>query len=252
MGKITRKISLLIALCMIVTVGGVYAQWTYADSQDIVNEANGTIIVDMQSAVNQSASKGSFEVLLNTVKIEIQDNYSVDSSSSSSYVGTDAGDFIPELHITGQIVILYTFYNEENASSDAIGMTHTLSTTADMIYNGNNVFNIDHNDSTIYSVSKVVDDEGTDQIDKPYGFTTLNKTWNLGAGTTNDGRALTNSDIGKYIFVVNAESLKHHLSLNSAIKLSTLNEYHEFAAIIENANLLFTIKDSTITTTSET
>ena len=233
---------------MIVTVGGVYAQWTYSESEDMVNEASGTIIVDLQPAVNKSSTSGSFEVLMNTVKIEIQDNYTIDSDLVTSYVGTDQGDYIPELYITGQIVILYTFYNADQTLPDNISMTHTLTPTADMKYNGVDIFNIEHNGENITSKSKVITGDDTSN---EYHYTTLNNKWSLGSDSNSNGRALTIADKDKYIFIVDAASLMNHLSINNTIKLETLNEYHAFESVIGSTNLLFTINDSTISTASE-
>lgn len=239
MKNLTKKLSLLIALCMIVTVGGVYAQWTYSSSDDTTNEAQGTIIVDMQSAVNSSQSQGHFEVLLNTIRIEVQDNI-----NGTVDVGTEQGDYIPELHITGQLVILYTMYEDDSQLPEKIGMTHTLSTTSDMKYNDKDIFVITNSPETIYSVAQV---NGTDSSNAYY-YETLNTEWNLGSAETNDGRALTNSDTNRYIFIVNADTLKLHLSLDPSIKLQTLNEYHAFESVIASANLLFKINDGSIST----
>ena len=85
-----KKLSLLIALCMLISIGGVYAAWTYTESAaDAVDQ---TLTHGMAQPIT-SGSAGLIEILDNSISI------SVDQA---------AADYTAKLVVTGQIELKFT------------------------------------------------------------------------------------------------------------------------------------------------
>lgn len=87
-----RKLSLLIALCTLLTVGGVYATWTYTQNTDVADEA-----VNMTMNLTDVAYSGSYGT------------YKIDTSGLSLTIDPKAGtSHVTSLVATGEIVITFT------------------------------------------------------------------------------------------------------------------------------------------------
>ena len=87
-----KKLSLLIALCMLLTIGGVYATWTYTQNTDVADEA-----VNMNMNLTDVAYSGSYGT------------YKVDTSSLKMAIDPKAGTtHTTALYIEGNIVITFT------------------------------------------------------------------------------------------------------------------------------------------------
>ena len=87
-----RKLSLLIALCTLLTVGGVYATWTYTQNTDVADEA-----VNMNLNLTDVAYSGSYGT------------YKVDTTGFSMLIDPAVGTaHNTALFMEGQIVITFT------------------------------------------------------------------------------------------------------------------------------------------------
>ena len=87
-----RKLSLLIALCTLLTVGGVYATWTYTQNTDVADEA-----VNMNLNLTDVAYSGSYGT------------YKVDTTGFSMLIDPAVGTtHDTALFMEGQIVITFT------------------------------------------------------------------------------------------------------------------------------------------------
>ena len=87
-----RKLSLLIALCTLLTIGGVYATWTYTQNTDVADEA-----VNMSLNLTDVAYSGSYGT------------YKVDTSNLKLTIDPKAGStHVTSLVATGEIVITFT------------------------------------------------------------------------------------------------------------------------------------------------
>ena len=87
-----RKLSLLIALCTLLTVGGVYATWTYTQNTDVADEA-----VNMTMNLTDVAYSGSYGT------------YKVDTTGFKLFVDPKPGTtHITSLIAEGEIVITFT------------------------------------------------------------------------------------------------------------------------------------------------
>ena len=87
-----KKLSLLIALCMLISIGGVYATWTYVRNSDVADES-----VNMAmnlTEVAYSGSNGAFKVDTSTLKL------SIDPKSGTTHTTS--------LVIEGEVKIVFT------------------------------------------------------------------------------------------------------------------------------------------------
>ena len=105
-----RKLSLLIALCTLLTVGGVYATWTYTQNTDVADEA-----VNMTMNLTDVAYSGSYGT------------YKVDTTGFKLTIDPKAGTtHITSLIATGEIVITFTPNSVAPAEVKADGVPSTF------------------------------------------------------------------------------------------------------------------------------
>ncbi len=121
-----KKISLLIVLAMIVTIGGVYATWNYA--QDGVDGVDVTPTVVLTEKV-VSTNSGTIAVDMSSLEISIDD-------ANTDYYG--------ELVIDGQIDIEFTpdTYATAEIKTNGIPMQYELLVTTPWEYNGHQIFTV--------------------------------------------------------------------------------------------------------------
>lgn len=122
-----KKISILIALALIVTIGGVYATWNY-NSQDAVNDSHEHFKLNMADYEDTGNSKGKISCFKNNVKIEIDDTN---------------GDYRAELMITGDMIFIFTPYGEaaDEVRNNGIPMQFTVTKSSEnMVYEGKQIF----------------------------------------------------------------------------------------------------------------
>lgn len=121
-----KKLSLLIALCMLVTVGGVYATWNYSQgSVDGQHEH----FTDKLAIINTTTTKGTILV---------------DTSGLSITIDQADLDYNARLDITGEVVI--TFTPSPGVDTDVkagIPLEFYLSVTDNYSYKGSEIYTID-------------------------------------------------------------------------------------------------------------
>ena len=126
--KIVKKLSLLIALSLFVTIGGVYATWNYAqgDAAPVQQALDGvTILTDKEV---DAVAKGNIGISLQNVALTIDDA---------------SGDHYGELTKSGTIAI--TFTPSQGADDDVaeygIPLQYALSCIgSEFIYDGAHIF----------------------------------------------------------------------------------------------------------------
>ena len=124
-----RKLSLLVAIILCVTVGGVYATWNYAEnaatSQTKYFDAS-TVITDKV----ESLSKGTIKVDTSNLKITIDDTND---------------DFYAELKIEGSVSVQFTpsAGASYDVANNGIKMQYVLGTTDNYKYLNNDIFVVD-------------------------------------------------------------------------------------------------------------
>lgn len=132
-----KKLSILVALILCVTIGGVYATWNYAQggAEKVVKYFDDSTVIT--SSVTDSA-KGVIDVNTSELSIVIDDANN---------------DFYGEMSITGKVTITFTPNDGADGSvaSEGIALQYSLGTTTDYKFNGTDIFTVD---STVQNLEK--------------------------------------------------------------------------------------------------
>jgi len=126
-----KKLSLLIALCMLLTIGGVYATWTYTQNTDVADEA-----VNMNMNLTDVAYSGSYGT------------YKVDTSSLKLTIDPKANTtHTTALYIAGNIVVTFTPTSVAPANVKENGVTSTYAfslANSTWQYEGKDIVTVNH------------------------------------------------------------------------------------------------------------
>ena len=126
-----KKLSLLIALCMLLTVGGVYATWTYTQNTDVADEA-----INMNMNLTDVAYSGSYGT------------YRVDTSGLTLAIDPAQGTaHETALYATGNIVITFTPNSvaPEDVKENAVPTTYAFSlANPNWQYEGYDIVTLNH------------------------------------------------------------------------------------------------------------
>ena len=126
--KSIKKISVLIALALIVTISGVYATWNYAQGDaEATFEALDSVTVITDKVVD-AVAKGNISIDVSNLLIKIDD-------SDNNHIG--------ELYQEGYVEITFTPSAGADASviENGIALQYQLSCTgSDFTYNGEHIF----------------------------------------------------------------------------------------------------------------
>lgn len=141
-----KKLSLLIALCMLLTIGGVYATWTYTQNTDVADEA-----VNMNMNLTDVAYSGSYGT------------YKVDTSSLKLAIDPKTGTtHTTALYIEGNIVITFTPNSVApvEIKENGLDTTYTFSlSNPTWQYNSQNIVTLNHAEA--HSIEWVKQADGT-------------------------------------------------------------------------------------------
>lgn len=198
-----KKLSMIIALILCVTVGGVYATWSFAATNDVV-DASKEITITMTDAVN-AGSYGTYTIDVSSVAIVI------DQESQTSHKA------VLKVDDASQIVV--TFEAADNApvavKANGVASKYTLSTSKTFTYNtdaeGN--YKADGTPKTVFTLNDCTD---------------KNITW------TNEGN-------GVFTFTLDADDIRSMITLND-FTLDILSEYQAFKTAI-SGNFIFAVTD---------
>ena len=204
--KFTKRISLLIALAVCVTIGGVYATWNYS-SQNAVNDEPINLSVSLTNYNAGENAKGSLQLLEEGVDIFIDD--------------TD-NNYIAELVMSGRLVVLFVPYSQaEEAKQDGIDVQFTLSST--LKYGTEDIFSIGTTASEVIMTK----------------ITTENAT------TVVSGQDLTQYIADDaFVGVVEASQLDAKIDINT-FELDSLDLYHEFQDALASVTITITFSEKT-------
>ena len=198
-----KKLSMLIALILCVTIGGVYATWSFAATNDVVDESK-EITITMTDAKTEGAY-GTYTIDVSNVAIVI------DQESVTSHKAV--------LKVDEASKIVVTFTAADNAPVDVkengVASTYTLSTSKVFTYNmdaqGN--YKADGTPATIFTLNDC---------------TAKNITW-VPQGN------------GVFTFTLDAAAIEAMITLND-FTLDLLSEYQAFKSAI-NGNFIFAVSD---------
>ena len=138
--KLMKKFGLLVALALIVTIGGVYATWNYS-GQTGINSSHEHLNSNMADYVAGENAYGNIRILDNDMDIIIDD-------ANNNHVA--------ELVITGDMVFIFTPYNNapDEVKNNGIGMQWMIHQTTDYIYDFGTDSTTD--DVAIYTINQTV------------------------------------------------------------------------------------------------
>ena len=224
-----KKISILIALALIVTIGGVYATWNYQE-QNAVNTDVQYFTANMDAYISQGNEKGNIRLLKNDMKITINDNY-----NGNTQVGeNEAGDYIPEIEVTGYMIFTFSPFNKAAADviNYGVNLEFMLELSNAMTYDSKNIFNVDSSHTIIYSTNTLNQTKKLIKIDKNDNLSTLNTTYGL---------SLTDADDGKFLAIVAPTDVSGKISFTEDFHLTTLAAYHDFEEALGKGNFKITI-----------
>ena len=126
-----KKLGLLIAMIICITIGGVYATWTYTQNTDVADEA-----VNMNMNLTDVAYSGSYGT------------YKVDTTNFSLSIDPKAGTtHTTALYVTGNVIITFTPNSVAPADvkENAVPTTYTFSlANPSWKYEGEDVITINH------------------------------------------------------------------------------------------------------------
>ena len=214
--KTMKKFGLLVALALIVTIGGVYATWNYS-GQTGINSSHEHLNSNMADYVAGENAYGNIRILDNDMDIIIDDA---------------SNDHVAELVITGDMVFIFTPYNNapDEVKNNGIGMQWMVHQTAGYIYDFGNDSATD--DVAIYTINQTA----------PVIFAGANVMKIDSTNMSNVfGRTVTNNEIGSFAVRVTADEVKTKIALSQSFTLSTLDDYHNFQECLAKGNVGITV-----------
>ena len=134
--KLARKLSLLIVLAVIVTIGGVYSQWVYQETY--VGSVSGGTGVSMQAYLNAGNQQGYFTEKYNTMTLNIADDLDANGNKVDSGA---AGDYAAEISGTGGLLFLFQPYVQTTgAEMNTLTFDVEFAEASSILYEGISVF----------------------------------------------------------------------------------------------------------------
>ena len=132
-----KKLSLLVALIVCVTVGGVYATWNYAQG----------------AVTSQTKYFDAATVITNKVISTAKGTISIDTSALSVVIDDTNNDYEGELAITGKVTVTFAPNQgaDDEIAQNGIKMKYFLSQTDNYKYDGNAIFTVDSTEQKIGS-----------------------------------------------------------------------------------------------------
>ncbi len=128
MNTFTKRLSLLVALILLVTVGGVYATWSYAATAGVTETRNKAVSL---APATMDGSLGTYEVLSEEFTLTIDQ--------------AGVGDYTPVLKFTlakddGSLDFKFTPNNVASNELKEVGIDSTVSFTSAMTHEGQAIF----------------------------------------------------------------------------------------------------------------
>lgn len=195
-----KKLSVLIALFMCVTIGGVYATWTYGgtDIADVFAEAKVTI-----ADAEISGANGIYKIESNLVLVVEQANEEHEAK------------LVFQANDSNEIYLKVTFTPSSNApayvKADAVPSELYFSTTIPMQY-------------------RIDEDGNFDKTAEPVDIFKFSNTAN---GILDNTFEWTKQDNGTFIYAMNKADLEAAIQLNKTFVLDTKAEYDIFSGHAE-------------------
>jgi hypothetical protein len=217
-----KKVGGLVALLTCVTIGGVYAMWTFSETNNIVN-THQEVMVSLNPTIQTKGASGSYSVEKN-FSIVIYQTAATDHTAKLMYVTPNTMNEIePSLKIT----FTPTFDAPIEVRTNAVDTYYYFTTTVDMKFKCNATGYYDATNGMETSVF-------TFDVTETNYLTAGKVTWTSVPGT--DGALST------FTFELKGDALKELINFGNFV-LDDLEAYRAFESIL-TGNLLFHVTDN--------
>lgn len=205
--KMMKKFGLLVALALIVTVGGVYATWTYA-SNDKVTAAETELSLSLAS---YTLVGGGLDV--------------VDGTGVSLVIDDTDNNHVAQLLTSGTMIVLFDpAENVTDRNIEELEFTVTITqeaknTTVGIVkYNNKDIFNVQSEGKIVGKTLTKISDQTTDVA----------------------GQDLS-SHAGKWYFTVTSDEVASIVSLTESFELHNVTDWHTFNTALSSIDLSVSI-----------
>ena len=212
-----KKLSLLIALCMLLTIGGVYATWSYVGSTDIVDA-----FAEAKVTITDAVIEGTYGIYKIESNLVLQVDQANDKHEAELVFSSNNGE---------EVYLKVTFTPSTNSpkaiKDNAVPSELYFGVTTPMQYKMDSTGN--------YSST------GT-----PVDIFTFK---NPGNGTLDNVFNWTKESNGTFTYTLNADQLKEQISLSQTFVLDIRTEHDAFREALKG-NIVARVTDGTVNTSS--
>ncbi len=199
-----KRFFTVIALAMCITVGGVYAAWSYSANADIL-DASQQRKIQMADPVSSGAD-GAYSV----------------SVSNLEFLIDDANvDHYPELVANGELVLIFTPSTNASADVKANGVQSYFNIVP--------YFNQVAGDEWTYGGAAIFTFDFDEHV--------------IGRADSAETLKWTDNGDGTLICTIPAADIASHIELNTTILLDTLDDYHSYSAELSKGYISFELGD---------
>ena len=214
-----KKLSGIIAAAVCVTVGGVYATWTFADSNDIARIQT-TITVGLTDIQTSGTAAGTYTFKENSLSIVVDQK--------------DTGDHTAVLDFDGSVTIVFT--PNVNAGGDV--KESALET----------IFRIEPN-KVLTEWTYNDDSDNEDEAVQIFNVNTANQTINGVVGDeTVSTRKWTKMPNGDFEYVMNCDELASLINFANTFVIESKTEHEKFDAALAAGSFILYVNDATTAT----
>ena len=210
-----KKFSILIAILLCVTIGGVYAAWMFADSNDAALKTQ-----NVSLNLTEDIDAGAYGTYTLTASV---DNVDAGTKAFALYIDDIDDGITHNAVLVGEGTLTVTFTPNESATEDVrLGATPT------------------------YWCIKAGDALANWKYDNQPIFTALDDAWKTIDGVNADNW-VASADGKSYTYVITGAEIASMLTLGNFV-LETKAEYNAFATALTYTKLTLYVNDSQTTT----
>lgn len=219
--KMMKKFGLLVALALIVTIGGVYATWNYS-AQTGINSSHEHLNSNMADYVAGSNAYGTIIIFDNDMRLTIDDTNN---------------DHVADLVVTGDMIFLFEPFGGDNVPdsvvADGLLLQYQVTQTANYIYDFGTANTAD--DKPIYNIIQATPTQIpiTGNADHYVKITNENKDNVFGKDMS--------AHVGSFAIRITAAQAQACFELSQNFHLNTLEAYHDFETCLGKGNVGITV-----------
>lgn len=208
-----KKLSLLIALCMLLTIGGVYATWSYVGSTDIIDA-----FAESKVTISDAVIEGTYGIYKIESNLVLTVDQANDNHEAELVFGSNNSD---------PVYLTVTFTPSANApkaiKDHAVKSELYFGVTTEMQYKIDGDGNYADNGTPVDIFSFA----------------------NSGDGELNNEFTWTKNDDGTFTYTLNADQLKEQISLSQTFVLDIKAEHDAFREALKG-NIVARVTDGTV------